>query len=180
MVRTGNANQQCGALVRQLLVLDDTCYTEPCGIVGVYQPPVGGTVFYGTAALYFTSSAIGAIPRDGGFTTIDNIQARTDLFCSRPYAEAEAEFGDYAQNYCVSGHYIAALLGDGYKIDTVAGDKVFITNEINGVGTGWTLGSMIYELYLLNIQFNCDVSASSHVTATPIIVLLMSAFIQLV
>ncbi|CAH1247571.1 ENTPD3 [Branchiostoma lanceolatum] len=177
---TGNANQQCGALVRQLLVLDDTCYTEPCGIVGVYQPPVGGTVFYGTSALYFTSSGIGAIPRNGGFTSVDNIQARTDIFCNRPWADAEAELGDFAQNYCIGGHYITALLGDGYEIDTAADDKVFITNDINGVGTGWALGSMIYELYLLNIQFNVDVSASSHVTTTPIIVLLVAAFIQLV
>ncbi|XP_035658879.1 ectonucleoside triphosphate diphosphohydrolase 8-like, partial [Branchiostoma floridae] len=133
-------NQQCGVLVRQLLALDDTCYTEPCAIAGVYQPPVEGTVFYGTSALYYTSSAIGAIPEDGGYTSIGNIQERTDIFCRRAYADVLSEFGDFGDNYCMGGHYITALLGDGYKIDTSADDKVFITGEINGVGTGWTLG----------------------------------------
>ncbi|CAH1248253.1 ENTPD3 [Branchiostoma lanceolatum] len=164
---TGNPNRQCRALVRQLLGLNDTCYTEPCSIIGEYQPPVGDSVFYATAAYYYVSQVgggIGAVNKNGGFTSVNNIQGKTDDYCALSYAQATNQSGEYGYTRCAAGNYVAALLSDGYKIERSATDKVYITKEINGVEIGWALGSMMYELYLLNIQF--AVGSASHVTPT--------------
>ncbi|XP_078664420.1 ectonucleoside triphosphate diphosphohydrolase 8-like isoform X3 [Branchiostoma floridae x Branchiostoma belcheri] len=174
---TGNPNQQCRALVRQLLGLNQTCYTEPCSIVGVYQPPVGDTIFYGTAGYYYTGSGVGAAPEDGGFTSVNNFQTKTDDFCSLTLAQATNQSGEFAYNYCMSGNYMAALLSDGYNIDASAVDKIFVAEEINGVDIGWALGSMMYELYLLDIEFT--VGAASHVTSTSLALILAAMSLML-
>ncbi|XP_078664417.1 ectonucleoside triphosphate diphosphohydrolase 8-like isoform X1 [Branchiostoma floridae x Branchiostoma belcheri] len=177
MKGTGNPNQQCRALVRQLLGLNQTCYTEPCSIVGVYQPPVGDTIFYGTAGYYYTGSGVGTAPEDGGFTSVNNLQTKTDDFCSLSFAQATNQSGEYSYSRCISGNYIAALLGDGYKIDASAPDKVYITQEINGVEIGWALGSMMYELYLLDIEFT--VGAASHMTSTSLALVMAAMSLML-
>ncbi|XP_078584929.1 ectonucleoside triphosphate diphosphohydrolase 1-like [Branchiostoma floridae x Branchiostoma japonicum] len=170
---TGNPTRQCRGLVRQLLGLNDTCYTEPCSIVGEYQPPVGDTVFYATAAYYYVSQVgggVGAVPQNGGFTSVNNIQAKTDNYCALSYAQSINQTGEYGYTRCAAGHYLAALLGDGYKTDVSAADKVYITEGINGVEIGWALGSMLYEMYLLNINF--AVGSASHVTSTSLALIL--------
>ncbi|XP_066268215.1 ectonucleoside triphosphate diphosphohydrolase 1-like isoform X2 [Branchiostoma lanceolatum] len=108
----------------------------------------------------------------GGFTSVNNIQGKTDDFCALSYAQATNQSGEYGYTRCAAGNYIAALLSDGYKIDRNATDKVYITEEINGVEIGWALGSMMYELYLLNIQF--ATGSASHVTATSLDLILAS------
>lgn len=145
----------CRLLVRKLLHLDYECLQQPCGIMGMYQPPppkIGK--FLALSSFFYTASNLGLVgwnenkavpPKDikAGARNVCQL-SKKELKRTPPYNETYASFGwDHMKTLCFSSWLVTELL-DAWEFapdDT----SVNYTRKFRGESLTWTRGAVLYQ-----------------------------------
>eukprot|EP00741_Cyanophora_paradoxa_P004660 tig00000821_g4523.t1 len=161
-VGTGEAGA-CRERTAALLLKSSACLNEPCAAAGVYQPPLApGVAIFGVSTYYYYAKGLGLTDKKGQWKgSARELAGITRAFCGQAWAEAKAkhekEPAKRLKTVCFRGTYIEALLSDAFgapaeeKVLTFAGAV-----GDSGMGTGWTLGMLLYELQLVRVAMAGD------------------------
>ncbi|KAM6980726.1 ectonucleoside triphosphate diphosphohydrolase 8 [Aplochiton taeniatus] len=146
---TGSGDSQmCLSEVKSIINLTNCSFAPNCGFDGVYQPPVNGD-FFAFSAYYYTFSFLGLTPKSSLTQTITSI----DTFCRRTWDSLKLEYSTvkekFLRDYCASGHYIRAVLQEGYKFNQGNWENIYFQRQVAGIDVGWTLGYMLNQTNMI-------------------------------
>uniref|UniRef100_A0A8C2WZL4 Ectonucleoside triphosphate diphosphohydrolase 3 n=1 Tax=Cyclopterus lumpus TaxID=8103 RepID=A0A8C2WZL4_CYCLU len=142
MVGTSNSDK-CGSLVKSIFDFK-TCSSPQCSFDGVEQPPVVGE-FMAYAGFFYTARALG----NEGATDLITFNNSVRKFCQshwtvlRASEERKMISDHYLKTYCYSGHYVFAMLADGYKFDKETWKNINFQREVKKTSIVWSLGYML-------------------------------------
>eukprot|EP00271_Cylindrocystis_brebissonii_P021331 TRINITY_DN7533_c0_g2_i1.p1 TRINITY_DN7533_c0_g2~~TRINITY_DN7533_c0_g2_i1.p1 ORF type:complete len:1181 (+),score=175.97 TRINITY_DN7533_c0_g2_i1:1123-4665(+) len=110
------------------------CPLPPCAL-GAHQPSLRGK-FVALAGFFVVYNFFGLSSE----ASLDELLAKGQTFCSRPWADVESESGSIrgVDRNCFRAPYIASLIRDGLHLSD---DQV----KVGSGDVGWTLGAAIYE-----------------------------------
>mmetsp|Transcript_43109 Transcript_43109/g.93904 ORF Transcript_43109/g.93904 Transcript_43109/m.93904 type:complete len:481 (-) Transcript_43109:131-1573(-) len=136
----------CSKLTASLLHEDYECLMEPCGIMGVYMPPIRGN-FVATDCFFYTVNGIGLVERDESkVVTPASIGEAAEAFCGKSldglHDETDIPVKFLRQN-CFMAHFIRNILrAFGFPDD----DKsVTYARKVAGHQVEYAVGAALYE-----------------------------------
>jgi len=113
LVKGSGDYEQCRSQVESLLGLTYECLTEPCAMMGRYQPSPSGQKLYAGATFYYTVNGMKErdyVEKDGAYTpTPLQIADAGRKQCALDYSSMIAK-DKYSKNYCFASAYIGRVL----------------------------------------------------------------------
>ena len=145
--------ESCLNLTKEILNITDCVNIEDsdstiCSMNGVKQPKFNeDQKFYGMSSLAYLSDGLGL--DNTKYRSPKEILNYTIDYCNKGASKIKEENpktdDKYLKIYCYSGHYYYNMLvyGLGFNENW---SNLILSNKINNTDTGWSFGSMIYEV----------------------------------
>ncbi|XP_056361274.1 ectonucleoside triphosphate diphosphohydrolase 8-like [Oenanthe melanoleuca] len=131
----------CGAAVQRLF--SSSCGARgPCGLNGVYQPPVRGQ-FLAFSGFYHNLHFLNLT----GGQSLSLVNATIWQICNSSWEQVQGLFPTASRGQlrdaCPASSYTLTLLLQGYKFNSTTWPNIHFVQQVANVDVGWTLGCML-------------------------------------